>query len=340
MAAKTAIMIMSTIMLFTTGGTIASVEKDGGAVRRPQLSGGELLKLLPQSAPNSHDVEVMELGRLPSTEITPAVAFAWTREVRRQLLRDDVTGAVVTIGTSAMEECCYLFDLTLRLTKPVVFTGAMRMPAQLSSDAGRNLVSSLFAVRDRRLADMGVVVLMNDEIHAARDVLKMHSYGVHGFQSPESGVLGRIIEGPGAQERHISLERHMINHEHIPATGIETRVGYIKAVLGCDGMLINALVNAGAKGIVIEAFGEGSATTGMAASIERALNTGLPIVIASRSLCGGTAPLYTEVGESRWLLDRGALFAGRLSGPKARIKLMLALGLDDPKLVRAAFEMS
>ncbi len=320
---------MQTIMLFTTGGTIATRDRGRGSVRSPQLSGVQLLKMMPAAASDSHSIEVVELGLLPSTAITPALAFEWAAEVQRQLAREDVEGAIVTIGTNAMEETSYLFDLTLKTPKPVVFTGAMRMPAQLSSDASRNLVSSIAAVREKRLAEMGVVVVMNDEIHAARDVTKIHSYGVHAFTSPSGGSLGRIVEGAGNGEMRICIDRPLHPRLHLPADALETRVGYVKAVLGSDGLLIDALASGGARGIVIEAFGEGSTTSAMATSIERALAAGIVVVIASRAPLGGTAPLYTEIGESRWLLNLGALFAGRLSGPKARIKLMLALGQAD-----------
>lgn len=329
---------MPTIMLFTTGGTIATRDRDRGAVRSPQLSGRQLLKLMPSSVLESHNVEVVELGLLPSTAITPSLALDWAIEVRKQVSREDVAGAVVTIGTNAMEEASYLFDLTIDAPKPVVFTGAMRMPAQLSSDAARNLVSSLLVVCDKRVAKLGVVVVMNDEIHAARDVIKTHSHGVHAFSSPSNGLLGRVVEASNHHGHHVQIERHLPAHQHIPVNILEPRVGYVKAVLGSDGILIDALMNSGSRGIVIEAFGEGSTTSGMAVSIEQALRSGIPIVIASRALSGGTVPLYTEMGESRWLLNQGAIFAGNLSGPKARIKLMLALGSGDRSAVSKWFE--
>lgn len=328
---------MSTIMLFTTGGTIASRDRRGGTLRSPQLSGRELLQFLPSSLPDAHDIEVIELGLLPSTAITPALAFDWALEVQQHLQRDDVVGAVLTIGTNAIEECSYLFDLILNVPKPVVFTGAIRMPGQLSSDASRNLVSSLCVVRDRRFANFGVVVVMNDEIHAARDVVKTHSYGVHAFSSPSVGILGRVIERPPHEDHQIVIERNLVSRTHIPASSLETKVGYVKTVLGSDGLLIDALLAARARGIVIEALGEGSTASGMASSIEAAIHRGVVVVIASRALGGGTAPIYTEVGESRWLLDHGALFAGTLSGPKARIKLMLALGVEDASGTRKFF---
>lgn len=329
---------MPTIMLFATGGTIATRDRGGGAVRTPQLSGSQVLKLIPPSVSSSHTVEVVELGPMPSTAITPALAFGWVAEVQRQLARDDVEGAVVTVGTNAMEETSYLFDLTLDTPKPVVFTGAMRMPAQLSSDSARNLFSALAAVRAKQLAKMGVVVVMNDEVHAARDVVKTHSHGVHAFTSPSGGPLGRVVERSGHADWQICIDRRPAFRQRIPATTLETRVGYVKAVLGSDELLIDASVGAGARGIVIEAFGEGSTTTAMAPAIERALASGVAVVIASRALLGGTVPLYTEVGESRWLLNQGAIFAGRLSGPKARIKLMLALGAGDRTAVSKWFE--
>jgi L-asparaginase len=143
------------------------------------------------------------------------------------------------------------------------------------------------------------------------------------------GAIGRILEGVGGGKPRVCIDRPKSQRLSFPAAALETRVGYVKAVLGSDGLLVDTLVAGGARGIVIEAFGEGSTTSAMGRSIEEALANGVAIVIASRTLIGGTMPLYTEVGESRWLLNLGAIFAGRLSGPKARIKLMLALGQAD-----------
>jgi L-asparaginase len=314
-----------TTLVFTTGGTIASQARQDGEVL-VDLSGADVMDALPAGAREGGGAEVIELALLPATAVDPPMAFEWARRVEAELAQPRVGGAVVTLGTSAIGECAYLFDLTLGTEKPVVFTGAMRMPGHPAPDGPPNLAASLAAARDERLAGFGVLVVMNGEIHAARDVVKTHSRAVHAFQSPCSGSLGRVADRAEPGRYEVFVERRPVGRERIRAPALEPRVGYVTAVLGCDGIAIDALVDSGVRGIVVETLGEGSTTTAMAAAITRAIDRGVVVVIASR-VCGGTyPPLYTDVGESRWLLDRGALFAGTLNGPKARIKLMLALG--------------
>ncbi|MGE0004427.1 MAG: asparaginase [Parvibaculaceae bacterium] len=319
---------MGRILLFTTGGTIATVAAAGDRSRAPKLGGEEVAGLLPEGAAGRRDIEVVELGLVPSTAVTPRLAFDWACEVERRLSDADARGAVVTMGTNAMEEAAYLLDLKLDGGKPVVVTGSMKLPGEPLSDAGRNLAAAVAAARDPRLAGAGVVVVMNDEVHLAREVTKADSRALDAFVSPGVGPLGRFLDRGGRAGPELRIGRHVAAAARMPAAGLEENVGYVKVVLGGDGLLIDALVDHGAHGIVIEATGEGSATEAMAPAIERAIGAGVVIVVASRALTGGTLPQYTERGESRWLADRGALFAGRLSGPKARIRLMFALSSD------------
>jgi L-asparaginase len=151
--------------------------------------------------------------------------------------------------------------------------------------------------------------------------------------------VGRIIAHGNSAEITAALERPPPRREHVPTSRIEPRVGYVTAVMGSDATLIEALVDAKACGIVVETIGEGSTTTEMGRAIESAVARGVAVVVASRA-CGGTyPPTYTDVGESKWLLDRGVLFAGSLSPPKARIKLMFALGASGSASVSEYFPL-
>lgn len=318
---------MTKVLIFTTGGTIAtSREEDGSVLVR--LSGKELLDSLPGGVDDIGDVELHELALLPSTAITPSIAFEWASRVEDELTREDVAGAVVTLGTNAIEECSYLFDLRVASEKPIVLTGAMRMSGHFSPDGPLNLAASLRVVRDTQLKGAGAVVVMNDEIHAARDVVKT-SRGVSAFSSPHNGMLGHV-EDPGDNKGYrVLLDRKPLVREHIPARKLEARVGYVTAVLGCEGLPVDSVVDSGARGLVVEAPGGASTSTALGPAIVRAIDAGVVVAIASRVVGGGTSPIHTDIGESKWLLDRGALFAGTLSGPKARIKLMLALGQEE-----------
>jgi L-asparaginase len=129
----------------------------------------------------------------------------------------------------------------------------------------------------------------------------------------------------------VFFHRRPFAREHISTDRIEPRVAYIKTVMGSDSFLIDAVVDAGVRGLVLEAFGGGEVTPFMCAGIERAVRSGLEIVVATRCFRGRPLDLYADEGEGRWLADHGVRFAGTLTGPKARVKLMLALGRDDAK---------
>jgi L-asparaginase len=319
------------LLCCTTGGTIASAAAPGSASVEPVLTPTEVLRNI--TPPDGVELEVVELANLPSSAITPALAFEWAGRVQ-ELVRDDaVCGAVVTVGTSALEECAYLFDLVVDQEKPIVFTGAMRMRSDPIYDGTQNLSGALHVAAESRARSLGTLVVMNDEIHAAPDVTKEHSHGIDAFASPANGPLGFLVPGP--TRNRVLIERTPGDHVHVPTTKIEERVECFKTVLGSTGCGIDHARETGARGIVIETFADGSTTTAAGEAIERALTAHVPVVLASRAPRGHWSNVYTAVGEGHWLVARGARVADGLSAPKARVKLMLTLGLDD----RAALDL-
>lgn len=313
------------VLCFTTGGTIASTYDAAAGGFMPVIGGDALVSSVP-GLTEVAEVEVVDLANVSSTFLTPEQVFGWASEVSGQLARPDVVGAVITHGTDTLEESAYMFDLALAGEKPIIFTGAMRTPGELVTDGPRNLLSSVRVAAQSEARDLGVLVVLNDEIHAARDVTKSHAEALEAFTSPNLGPLGMISRGWQCDE--VRFYRRPVRREFIPATRIEPRVAYVKTVMGSDSLLIDAAVDAGARGIVIESFGGGEITPFMADGVERARAAGIALVVATRAQRGGPADLYAEVGEGKWLRDRGVHFAGNITGPKARIKLMLALGLD------------
>lgn len=325
---------MEKVLIFSTGGTIASVydEDAGGFI--PALSPEDLIRSVP-GLESVADIESVELGNVSSTFLTPEQVFGWTRVVSQRLADPAVAGAVITHGTDTLEESAYLFDLALAEEKPIVVTGAMRTSVEFPTDGARNLLSSLRVAAHPDARGLGVLVVMADEIHAARDVTKSDAEQLHSFVSPNTGPLGSISRGWGRDD--LFFHRRLIRREHIRATRIEPAVHYVKTVMGSDSMFLDAAVAAGAKGLVLEAFGGGEVTPFMAAGIERAREQGVEVVVATRCFRGRPLDLYADEGEGRWLVDRGVRFAGTLTGPKARIKLMLALGLDEPDRLKELF---
>jgi L-asparaginase len=277
----------------------------------------------------------VELANGSSAAVTADDAFLWARKVDEELAGPEYSGAVVTVGTDTLEEVAYLFDLIVRSPKPLVFTGAMRVASDLMTDGMRNLRSALRVATETSVRGMGVLVVLNDEIHAARDVTKGHSEAIQAFESPGYGPLGVLSRSWAGEE--VLVRRSPRVREHIPARRIETRVCYVKTVLGSNSAMIDAARDTGARGIVIESFGGGEITPSMADGVERALADGIAIVLATSASRGRPLDTWAGRGEGHWLRERGVLFADTLTGPKARIKLMLALGLDRPERLSSWF---
>jgi L-asparaginase len=318
---------MSRLLFFTTGGTIASGYSEELQGFTTAVAGADLVSAVP-GLESTGDIEVVELANVSSTFLRPAQVFDWAQRVRKVLADPGVSGAVVTHGTDTLEESAALFDLVLDSAKPVVFTGSMRTPGELAADGPRNLLCAARVAAHPGASGLGVLVVMNEQIHAARDVTKSNAESLAAFTSPNWGPLGFISRSWDRDE--IIISRKPADREHVPATRLEERVVYIKTVMGADGQLIDAVVAGGARGLVIEAFGGGEITPYMAPAVQSARQRGVEIVVATRCPSGRPQDLYADLGEGKWLRDQGVRFAGYLNGPKTRIKLMLVLGLEQP----------
>jgi L-asparaginase len=227
-------------------------------------------------------------------------------------------GVVVTHGTDTMEETCYLADLLIASEKPIVFTGAQRSSDDPDSDGPRNLLNAIRAAASPLARGLGAMICFNDELHAARDVTKVHTARVQTFQSYDHGMLGEIDGNQVIIYRKPTLRRMF----QIPK--LEERVDLILLVLGIDARYIDASIQSKAAGIVLEAFGRGNANTVIVDGVRRAVNNGIPVIVTSRCPAGRVAPIYGG-GGGKDLEEVGAIFAGDLSGVKARILLMVLL---------------
>lgn len=291
------------------------------------------MALLPQLA--DVKLDIVQLANSSSTFFTPAQVFGWAQLVADHLADPAVTGVVVAHGTDTMEESAYLFDLVIEGSKPVAFTGAMRPGSDVLSDGPRNLECARLVAASPVAQGLGVVIVMAEQVHAARDATKVHPASIGAFISPNAGPLGMISRDSSGDG--LEIHRRPACREHIDTDRIVPEVEYVKTVLGSDSALIDAAVDRGARGIVIEAFGGGEVTPYMADGIERARQHGVEVVVATRCLTGRPSDRYADVGEGQWLAGRGVRFAGVLSGPKARVKLMLALGAGTAQSLDSAF---
>ena len=305
--------------MIATGGTIAMRFDPVQLAVVPALSGDALLATVPELAKVAR-VRVRNLFSIPSEQMDPQRWVAIHREVLDAVSAADVAGIMITHGTDTLEETAYFLDLTVQTEKPIVIVGAQRSASDRDSDGPRNLLNASRVCVDPAARGRGVMVVMNEQIDAAREATKTHTSDVGAFQSGRAGSLGVIDDGRVTFAR-ISVRRQHIELRNAPLP----RVDIVAMYPGADGALLRAAVGAGAKGIVVQALGNGNVNEAMAAAIIEAVQQGVAVVIATRVPNGRVVPTYGLAGGGKTLQQHGTVFAGDLAPHKARILLMLAL---------------
>lgn len=297
----------------------------GGAV--PTLRGQDLGQRLGSWAGR---LEVVEHCCLPSAHFTLETLWGIRQRVLSLVNQPGVVGIVISHGTDTMEETAYLLDLTVAGDVPMVLTGAMRAASDPGYEGLANLQAALRVAVDPQARGLGAVVVMEDEVHAARLVTKMHTASPRTFQSPFWGPLGRV-EG----ERVVLLGRPA--RRVLMTERLEERVLLIKLAVGMPDDLLRYAVEWGMRGVVLEALGGGRLPPWWLPTVREAVARGLAVVVTSRCPSGWVGDHYGYVGAHREQAAAGVLFAWGLNGPKARLKLMAALGagLDGPELRQA-----
>lgn len=317
------------ILIITTGGTIAMKYEAGtGVVPNEDLV--TFLKTFPQLSEVA-EIEVHEFSNIPSPWMTPDKMFELAKFVDEKILEYD--GIVITHGTDTLEESSYLLDLVLTTRKPVIFTAAMRSGSALGLDGPRNIVGAVRVACSDESIDTGVLVVMNDEIHSAREIVKMDTGKVEAFLSVDSGILG-IVDPDNIVYFKKSMYKGKIWTEKI-----DTNVELIKCTAGMSSMFINSCIDNDVRGIVLEGFGRGNIPKNIVPAVEEAIAKGIIVVICSRAYKGRVLPVYGYIGGGADLQQKGALLAGDLKGAKARLKLMALFGkYNNPELVRKSFK--
>lgn len=230
----------------------------------------------------------------------------------------DLSGIVILHGTASLEETAYFLSLTIKVSVPVVVVGSQRPASALSTDAGMNLANAVRTAASPEARGMGVMVLLNDEIHAAREVTKTSTFRLQTFRSPDFGVLG-----------HADGDRVVFYRKPIRKSGPETefdirtlealpRVDIVYAYTGSDGTASRAFVAAGAKGIVSAGFAPGSPGKADTEVLEAAAKAGVVVMQSTRAGSGRTF-------KGKKAAQRGFLVADNLNPQKARLLLALAL---------------
>lgn len=263
-------------------------------------------------------VTVKDFLNLPSPHITPKHMLALYHEIRQNANSYD--GVVITHGTDTLEETAYFLDTMTLPDIPVVLTGAMSSSNELGSDGVYNYLSALRVASHKQAKGKGVLVVMNDEIHAAKYVTKTHTTNVSTFQTPTHGPLGIIMK------HEILFFKRAEKRVRFDLEAISGTVPIVKAYAGMgDSGIISFLSPDNIDGLVVEALGAGNMPPKAAAEIEALTAKGVPIVLVSRCFNGIAEPVYAYEGGGVRLQEAGVMFVKELNAPKARLKLLIAL---------------
>jgi len=322
------------VVVLGTGGTIASKVDPATGSAVAAVSGAELVETIKGrglALPEGVEVEAEQVCTVGSFLFDLDLAFRIARRAGERLAEADVLGVVVTQGTDTMEETVWLADLVVNAEKPVIFTGAQFHADEADSDGPRNLADSIKVAASPEARGLGAMIVFEQEIHAARDATKRHAARRGTFFSAEHGKLGEI------DGLKVVIHRRPLLREHVAAQAIEPRIDLIRLVMGSDARFIRHAVETGARGLVIEAFGRGNANHEVVEGIREAVAKGVAVVVTSRCPEGRVKPVYGQ-GGGRDVDAAGAIFAGDLTGPKARVLLAVLLGEPGVGDVRAVVE--
>ena len=301
------------ILVLHTGGTISMQADATGAV------------VTSQDNPMNHvtnplegiEVYALDFFNLPSPHIKPKHMLALYHKIKEEA--DNYDGVVITHGTDTLEETAYFLDTMKIPPIPIVLTGAMRSSNELGSDGVYNYLSALRVASDDKAADKGVLVVMNDEIHAAKYVTKTHTTNVGTFQTPTHGPLGLIMK------QEILYFKTAEPRVRFDLERIQGLVPIISAYAGMTDELIDMLDLEQLDGLVIQAFGAGNIPKETAQKLENLLQEGIPIALVSRCFNGIAEPVYAYQGGGVQLQQAGVFFVKELNAQKARLKLLIAL---------------
>ena len=301
------------ILVLHTGGTISMQADASGAV------------VTSQDNPMNHvsnplegvEVHALDFFNLPSPHIKPKHMLALYQKIKEEA--DHYDGFVITHGTDTLEETAYFLDTMEVPHKTIVLTGAMRSSNELGSDGVYNYLSALRVASDDKAADKGVLVVMNDEIHAAKYVTKTHTTNVSTFQTPTHGPLGLIMK------HEILYFKTAEPRVRFDLDRIQGLVPIIPVYAGMTEELLDLLPVDQLDGLIIQAFGAGNVPKETAQKLNALIQEGLPIALVSRCFNGIAEPVYAYEGGGVCLQNAGVFFVKELNAQKARLKLLIAI---------------
>jgi L-asparaginase len=309
------------VRLVATGGTISN--RAGG-----RLTAGDLLTSMPGLERYAR-AEAEQFANTASSALTLTQWLELARRINTLFDEDrDLSGIVVTSGTDTLEETAYFLNLTVRHDRPVVVVGSMRNPSTLGYEGAANLLEGFRVAADPASRKKGVLVVLNDEINAAREATKTDALRLHTFQTRGYGALGvvdsdRVVYYRDVVKRHTAATEFDVSKiEELP------RVDVVLVYQGASGDLIKALVDRGARGIVIASAGAGAMSGTQGEGVQYAIDKGVFVVTSTRTGAGRIAARQRPAALANGQTSNNRVFriaAEDLAPIKARILLMLAL---------------
>jgi len=322
---------MKNVLVVFTGGTFSMMidEKTGGAV--PRFSGEELLRKIPE-AKTLAKITCHDFGKYPGPHMTPQLMFKLSRIIKKLISKKKFDGVIITHGTDTLEETAYLLDLTNNTEIPIVVIGSMKNSSEQDWDGPQNLIDAIHVCLNQNCKNLGVLVCLNGEINAASEVTKIYTEQIDSFRSLDFGALGFVQSGK------VILNRLPRKLETIKTKKIITNVDLLTVYAGMDEKFFRYSAQSNVKGLVVEALGVGNVPPAVFEGIKYVIDKNIPVVLVSRCPAGETLDIYSYPGAGKWLNKIGVIFADYLNGQKARIKLMLVLGMTkDQKKLKELF---
>jgi L-asparaginase len=322
------------IKILATGGTIAGAGEAGGY---GYTSGHFKVDDLIKAAPGLDKLAKLsgeQVANIGSQDMNDEVWLKLANRANTLLADPSVNGIVITHGTDTMEETAYFLDLVIKSKKPVVLVGSMRPATGISADGPANLYNGVAVAADPSAKGRGVLVVINDEIHSARNVVKTNTTNLQTFASPSRGAAGFVNSGK-INWFEMMDKRHTSDSEFsIKGLTELPRVDIVYAYANMDATMINAAIAAGAKGIVVAGVGDGNMTKPALDALSEAAKKGI-LVVRSTRLPTGMVMRNAEVNDD----ELGFVASGELNPGKSRVLAQLALTkTNDPKVVQEMFK--
>lgn len=323
---------MKNILVVFTGGTFSMKIDDKTKAAVPFYHGNELIKMVPETGLIAN-ISTYEFGNYPGPHITPELMLALSKKIKEFVKQKNIDGIIITHGTDTLEETAYFLDLTIKTEIPIVIIGAMKTSSESDWDGPRNLLDAIHICNNSNSCGMGVLVCLNGEINAASEVTKTHTEDIETFRSLDFGSLGFVEKGKVVYNR---LPRKL---ETFETDRINPNVDLIKVYAGMDQKFFRFSADSNTEGIVVEAMGVGNVPPPAFDGIKYAVEKKIPVILVSRCPAGETLDIYGYPGAGKWLKQEGVIFSEYLNGQKARIKMMICLGITkDIDKLRKMFE--